>query len=239
MKLHISITSILVLLTTTLCAQTTAPAAKQTGPLFRTMGLGVNPEGLYYMNDKKDVPIAVTQNARSDFYPLPSSNPLEFYRLEKAADGSVARIPVTRAAVPEGAKLLLFIFSEGPSKNIAVETLDDSLAAFPGGTYRVLNRLNQPLDAVIKGQKSPIPAHGTALIDVRGPGTTRFVQISFAGTTPPRTILSNNWSYSADLRTLVIAAPSVPPSETPLVARISEPVYLAQPQASPTPAKAP
>ena len=239
MKLHIGITIILALLATTLCAQTAAPTSKQTGPLFRTMGLGVNPEGLYYLNDKKDVPVSVTQNARSDFYPLPSSNPLEFYRKEKAPDGTEVRIPVARATVPEGAKILLFIFSEGPSKTTVVETLDDSLVAFPGGTYRVLNRLNQPLDAVIKGQKSPIPAHGAALIDVRGPGTTRFVQISFAGTTPPRTILSNNWSYNADLRTLVIAAPSVPPSDTPLVARISEPVYLAQPQASPAPAQAP
>lgn len=240
MKPHRSLLIILTLLVTNLCAQTPGPSPKQKGPLFRTLGLGVNLEGLYYMDGKKDVPVQVTQNTRSEFFSLPSASPLEFYRIEKAADGSVVRIPVARAAVPEGSKLLLLVFSEGASKNTIIETLDDSLAAFPGGSYRVLNRLNQPLDAVMMGQKTLVPAHGTALINVRGPGSTRFVQISLAGTTPPRTILSNNWSYSEELRTLVIAAPSVPPSDTPLVARISEPVYLAQsPEVPSTAPKAP
>ncbi len=231
MNIHRIIILILSFFAGNVCAQAPAQAIKQSDAVFRTLGLGVNITDIFYKQGKKDVPIQVTQDARSEFYPLPSEPIVEFYRMEKVDDGSERRIPVARAALPSGAKLLLLVFSTGPSKAPVVETLDDSLTAFPGGSYRVLNRLDQPLEAIIKEQKKAIPERGMALVDARGPGSTRFVQIFVSSKPKPRLILSNNWAFSDSVRTLVVVAPSENPIGTPLVARITEPVYLAEPQA--------
>lgn len=224
-----SIFLILALFAADACAQGPAPEPKQPQSFFRTLGLGVNFTDLFYMLGKKDMPIHVTEDARSEFYPLPAGPSVEFYRMEKAADGSDLRIPVAKAVVPSAAKLLLFVFSRGGAKSTIVESFDDSLAAFPGGSYRVLNRLDQAVEAKVKEQKMAIPARGDAVMDARGPGPTRFVQMFVSAKPKPRLILSNNWAFYDSVRTLVVVSPSVPPTGTPLVARITEPVSLARP----------
>lgn len=239
MKLHGIIFLIFALFAVNARAQVPASTPKQPLPSFRTLGLGLNLADLFYMHGKKDVPIRVTEDARSEFYPLPAGPTVEFYRIEKAADGSDLRIPVVKAAVPAAAKLLLFVFSAGPSKTTVVETLDDSLTAFPGGAYRILNRLDQSLEAIVKEQRQAVAAHGTVLIDARGPGTTRFVQIFASSKPKPRLILSNNWAFYDAVRTLIVVVPTVPPSETPLVTRITEPTSLAEPPAPAPATKAP
>ena len=234
MSLNRIIIIVFAFLVANVCAQAPTPAIKKTDAFFRTLGLSVDLQDLFYMHEKKDVPIRVTQDARSEFYPLPNRPMVEFYRIEKAPDGTNQRIPVAQAALPTGAKLLLFVFSTDPAKTPLVETLDDSLTAFPGGSYRILNRLDQPLEAIIKEQKKAIPARSVALMDARGPGRTRFVQVFVAGKPNPRLILSNNWAFYDSVRTLVVVAPSDNPIGTPLVARITEPIYLAEPQAPAT-----
>lgn len=227
---------ILALLAVDVCAQAPAPPPKQATPVFRTLGLGTSFTDLFYMQEKKDVPVRVTEDARSEFYVLPSTSPVEFYRIEKGPDDSLKRIPVAKAVVPAPGKLPLFVFSAGPSGQIVIETLDDSLGAFPGGSYRILNRLDQALEAVVKKQKSAIPARGAAVIDARGSGTTVFVQLFTDAAPRPKLIFSNNWAFAEAVRTLVVVVPPTPPSKTPVVRRIPEPISSAQP---PAPAPAP
>ncbi len=240
MKLQRGIFLILALLAADACAQQAAPAPAKTTAFFRTLGLGVNLAGLHYRHANKDVPVSVTEDARSEFCPLPPGTPLEFFRLEKGTDDSVRRVPVATVAVRDGAKLPLFVFSAGPDKRIVVETLDDTLAAFPAGAYRVINRLDQPVEAVFKEQKLPVPARGTAVMKLRDPGTTVFVRMFLAGGPRPRPIFSNNWAFTEVVRTLVVVVPPEPPSTTPLVRRIPEPVSAAiPPETPPTQAVAP
>lgn len=206
--------------------------AQSAAMAFRSLGLGVNLPDLFYLHNNKDVPLPILEDTRSPFFPLAASREMEFYRIEKLQDGTLLRIPVAKAALPLGARVLLFVFSSGPSKNIVVEAMDESLAAFPGGSYRFLNRTEQRLEARVREQKMVIPEGGTSLLSSGGTGTTAFVQLLESGPQRPRILLSNNWAFSAETRTLVVVTPPIPPSSIPIVRRIGEPIAFLQAPAS-------
>ena len=90
---------------------------------------------------------------------------------------------------------------------------------------------------MVKKQKSAIPARGTAVVNARGSGTTVFVQLFMDAAPRPKLIFSNNWAFTEAVRTLVVVVPPAPPSKTPVVRRIPEPITAAQPPA-PAPATA-
>lgn len=232
MKLLRCILIFLALHATVLRAQEAVPQRITT--VFRTLGLGVNLTGIYYLYNNKDVPVSVLEDTRSEFYPLTPALAVQFYRLEKSQDGTLLRLPVAKATLPGNAKVMLLVFGQGPAKSMVVETMDESLAAFPGGSYRFVNRTDQRLEALVKEQKATVPEAGTVLVNARGAGPTVFVQLFTQGTARPQLFLSNNWAFNAAIRTLVVVEPPVAPSKTPMVRRIIEPITVLQPP-PPTP----
>ncbi len=209
------------------------PAAGKQPLAFRTLGLGYAGEDLFYSNGNKDVPLPVTEDSRSPFLPRPAGASLAFYRMEKLPDGTAKRIPAGTAEISSGGRLPLLIFSPGGK----VEVLDDSLEVFPGGSYRVLNRLNEDLGALLGTSPTKVPANSDKVIDAtqQKKGTTLFVQLYLLARSPQTLVFSNNWAFSPILRTMVIVVPPVPPSELPTVRRIVESIELPNLSASSNP----
>ncbi len=193
-------------------------------PMFRTLGLGFSSGDLFYSRENQDVALPVTEDSRSPFLLQPVGSSLPFYRMEKLADGTVKRVPAGTAEIAPGGHLPLLVFF--PSGK--VEVLDDSLDKFPGGSYRVLNGLNEDLGALLGKSPTSVPANSNKVIDATKEknGTTLFVQMYLLERSPRTLVFSNNWAFSPLLRTMVIVVPPVPPSELPTVRRIVESIEL-------------
>lgn len=200
------------------------PPAETKGPAFRTLGLGYSSGDLFYSREGRDIALPVTEDSRSPFLPLPPGASLPFYRIEKLPDGEVRRVPAGAAQLDRGGRLPLLVFSPGGK----VDVLDDSLDVFPGGSYRVVNRLSEDLGALLGGSPTKVPAGTNTVIDAaKGQkGTTLFVQLYLLARSPQALVFSNNWAFSPLLRTLVIVVPPVPPSDLPGVRRIVESTEL-------------
>ncbi len=208
------------------------PPAKET-PSFRTLGLGYSAQDLFYLKENKDVPLSITEDSRSQFFVQPGGTTLSLYRLTKNTDGEVKRQPVVSVELTKGGRLPLLLFSPGKTAPV-VEVLDDSLATFPAGSYRVLNRLGEEIRTLFGKSPATVPGRSDRVIDGEKDrnGNTLFVQIHLAGKNPPKLVFSNNWAFGAGLRTMVVVMPPVAPSNLPAVRRIAEPVEMITPLSS-------
>lgn len=228
-----SLATLIICLVTGFAAHGEEPAEGKQPPGFRTLGLGYSSGDLFYSHANQDVPLPVTEDSRSPFLPRPAGSSLAFYRMEKLPDGTSKRVPAGTAEISSGGRLPLLIFS--PSGK--VEVLDDSLEVFPGGSYRVLNRLGEDLGALLGTSPTRVPAYSGKVIDGTGQkkGNTLFVQMYLLARSPQTLVFSNNWAFSPLLRTMVIVVPPVPPSELPTVRRIVESIELPNLPASANP----
>ncbi len=206
---------------------------------FRTLGLGVSISDLNYLLDDKDVPIQVISDARSVFYPRPKVDRFTLYRLKAQPDGTMARVPAAEVDLGPGGELPLVILSgdSTSSGKLKVEVLNDTIKAFPGGTFRVLNRDKAELGAVLSGKAHRIPPLSEQVIEPRleqDRRTVFFQLFKFAG--GRSTLLySSNWAVNRELRTMVLVAAPQPPQIEPMVLRIGESIGLLdlpEPQAS-------
>jgi hypothetical protein len=238
MKPLISLLLVLVTLSAIAAAQEAPLDASK--PVFRTLGLGFSTSDLFYAVDDKDVPLPITEDSRSPFLRIPATGQLSFHRLEKLADGTTKRLPLGSVDLSRGGKMPLVLFSMTANNTPKIEVLDDSLSAFPGGSYRVINRLNEELGALFGKSPVTIPANSDRVIDgnpVRK-GNTLFAQLYLISRNPRKLVFSNNWAFNSLSRTLVVVVPPVPPSDLPLVRRIVEAVDMLtppEPSANPAP----
>lgn len=210
---------------------TFAQATDEGGPRFRTLGLGVAADDLFYELGGKDVAVTLTQDAPSGFYELPAGGNLAFYRLATNPDGGTARQPVASVKVAGAGLQFLVIVSVGGPGVLSAEVLADDLQTFPAGSYRFLNRTDAPLTCILAGTSSVIAAHSVELLKAKsGEGTrTVFLQV-LAQKGKDRVVLySNNWAWSPLIRTMIVAAPPVPPATTPSIRRIGESVEKLSP----------
>lgn len=221
---------LLILLAVILPDAVAQSSAQPPPPRFRTLGLGVDCSDLFYNLKDKDVPISVVEDTRSDFYELPAGDKVTFYKVTQGADTSVVRTPVADAVLTGGGRLPLLIFSAstGGSGSYKVEVLPDDLSSFPAGTYRVLNRTGIPLGCLLAGSPTVVPPDGSALLEKKPAEGMRtlFFQVYPVGGKSSQPLYSNNWAWNAALRTLVVAAPPVPPSTFPVIRRIVDSVEM-------------
>lgn len=210
-----------------LAAGPAAAGASKPG-MFRTLGLGVSGEALFYSLDGQDVPVTVTADARSGFFLCPPVESVEFYKKVARADGTEQRVPVARAVLAPGGSLPLLVFlpARKGEMELAVEVLDDSLSEFPAGSFRVLNRTEANMGIIIGPAKSEIPALMSKVLSGPGGGSTVFFQGYLLSPAGGRLIFSNNWAFNERLRTLVVIAPSASPTEPPSFRRIVEPAEV-------------
>ncbi len=194
-------------------------------PRFRTLGLGGALEGLYYTLDGKDVPVSVTEDARSGFFSLPAGNAVEFYRMAAGPDGKPSRQSVISVKLPGSASsLVLIVFSVEPGGKISAFSLPEDIQSFPGGAYLFMNRSGQPLTCVVAGTVNHVPDMSEAVLKngIKPDARTAFVQILMTRQLRDAIAYSGNWAWNSSTRTLIVTTPPLPPSDTPSVRRIVE-----------------
>lgn len=222
---------VIVLMTATLALSQPDPGTK-TVPVFRMLGLGVSGQELYYMLDGVDVPVTFGEDFRSPFYRRPESEGLEFYQLETKPDGTKVRKPIVSAKIPKGLMFPLVLLVKNQSA-ITAQVLDDGPETLPGGSYRILNRLDYDI-GLLAGKDPTVVRRVSELVIAgkpSGEGRTIFIQLFRLGTSERKLLFSNNWAFSDKVRTLMVVTAPLPPSELPIVRRIVEPLdALSNPQ---------
>ncbi len=228
-----------ILLVSTVALHAQAPSPTPAVDRFRVLGLDVAATGLNYSLKGKDVPVSVVSDSRSDFFTVPPSNPVVFYRVEKLADGSLKRVPVAQADLTAGGSLPLLIFSvdHASPEKLLVDVLKDDLKTFPAGAFRILNRDQFQLGALFANQPSIIPASGDLVIEPKSDTgrTTIFFQLYRIQKNDRHLLYSNNWALVPGLRTLVVVTPAIPPQTQANVRRIGESASLPSEAPQPTP----
>lgn len=109
---------------------------------------------LYFRQGDEFLPLTLLPRQRSQIYSLQGREALELYVAKDQANGTPGHELVGRAALPQGAKQMLFMIQESPSGGklpLTVYGMDDSLDAFPAGSFRFLNFTNLPLQVEFGG----------------------------------------------------------------------------------------
>lgn len=209
-------------------AQESPKEKAKEAPVFRLLGLGVKESNLFYTLNGTDVPVAFAEDYRSPFYQRPEGGRLELYSLENQTSGEVRRTPAFSVDLPEKMQFPLVIVSRS-GQSMAARILDDGEQAFPGGAYRILNQLDYDIGVAL-GQSRQLVRRGgdVVLADRGGEERTRQVQVFRDKGSKAVLLFSNNWAFSAAVRTLVVVNPGTGSSEFPFVRRIVEPVNILQ-----------
>jgi hypothetical protein len=185
-------------------AQAQPPAARH----FRTLGLGGSEEPLYYSLKNKDVPVTITEDARSPFYELPEQEVLQFYKMTVVEGGSTVRTTVAEVNLTGAGALPLVIFSHDDvnPKLLCATVLADDLASFPIGSYRVINLSASSLRCIMAGSPNLVgPKEIKPLAFKPAPNSNSlFCQVFAAGPVP---IYANSWALKPSARVLVVVAP--------------------------------
>lgn len=117
--------------------------------------------GIFYRQKDKFLPLTLTARQRSETYPLEGQEALELYIVAKdRPNGQPGHELVGKAALPQGSKQLLFMIQEAPDGAklpLRIFGMDDSLDAFPAGSFRFLNFTNLPLEVDFGGSSHKLP----------------------------------------------------------------------------------
>jgi hypothetical protein len=128
---------------------------------FSGLAWGALPfQKIFYRQSDKFLPLTLPTNQRSALYPLKGEEALQLYIPKEQPDGKAAYELVGQAAVPDGTKQVLFLIKpaqEGAKLPLRVYGIDDSLSAFPVGSFRFLNFTNLPLKVDFAGSVRDIP----------------------------------------------------------------------------------
>ena len=125
---------------------------------------GLPKETLYYRVGEEFVPIKFEDSIRSQDYSLKRMKSFELYRdAVKPKEGAPPYDLLTKTAIPSGGNRILFLVipfqKEGETLlDYRVIAMDDSLSAFPLGTFRFANFTRQPLLVKFAGEIQKIAA---------------------------------------------------------------------------------
>lgn len=202
---------------------------------FRTLALDAAPTDLSYQVQEKEYPLPVADDARSDFLAAPADGQLVLLRSSAGADGGLVKTPAYKLNLRQGGPLPLVLFYRGKN-GVECTVLDDSLLAFPAGSYRALNRIEHEVGLILGKSKATVPAGGDQTLALRGQGAderTVFARLFLIEGAKSKLVYSNNWGFSEMVRTLVVISSSEQPAGLPQVRRIVEPVDLVESKLNP------
>ena len=112
---------------------------------------GTPKESLYYRMGEEFIPIEFKDSKRSRDYALKRLADFELYRdAEEPKKGKPPYDLLAKTSIPTGSNRVLFLvipfqLKDKPSMTYRVLAMDDSLSAFPLGTFRFVNFTQQPL----------------------------------------------------------------------------------------------
>jgi hypothetical protein len=97
--------------------------------------------------------------------------------------------------------------------------IDDSTAAFPWGTFRVLNATGKALGIGLGTQRKSLPA-GWKPVDLLPAGDVPLPVILVTSSEPAQPLYTSVWKPDSDLRRLVIVIPGTEPRLGPLALKV-------------------
>jgi hypothetical protein len=123
---------------------------------------GLPKETLYYRVGEEFLSINFQDSIRSQEYPLKAMKSFQLYRDAKdPKDGVPPYDLLSTTAIPANSKQVLFLvipFQKNAEISYQVVAMDDSLDAFPRGTFRFANFTRQTLLVKFAGEIKKIPA---------------------------------------------------------------------------------
>lgn len=169
----------------------------------------IDTNGLYYQHQEESIQVSMDTAYRSELYDYSGPNPIVFFVDSNGANGQPERRPVARAQVPEGVERALFLFVERPNPGengeaFEVIVMDESLSAFPMGTYRVFNFSDYEIGGIIGENRFIIPGKNFKTISPKV-GDMVDVQIHFSQKVDDQWVpkVNTRWLYRENARNIV------------------------------------
>lgn len=134
---------------------------RKSGLVFSCVALGEIPdEALFYRDGENYMPLELFPGTRSAPMPLRNPGVFSLFVAEEADEKTTYR-EVGRSSLIPGTRKLLFLLDEvsGTSElKLRIVAIDDSLDAFPAGSFRFFNLTSMRLQVKLAGQVSGIDA---------------------------------------------------------------------------------
>lgn len=189
---------------------------------------GLPKERLYYRLGEEFLPIKFEDSRRSQNYALKGLTSFELYRdaIEPKEDQPPYDL-LSKTAVPSGSSQILFLvipFQENGDGHVKyrVVAMDDSLSAFPRGTFRFANFTSQKLLVKFAGEIEELPARKMTVMSCK-PGKAGGFRPFLIGDAKGKQIFGTKLFGQPSGRELVFISPPLRrESNTPRVKFISQ-----------------
>ena len=195
-----------------------AEESASAGPLgFSCVAWGDLPcPELFYRRGNEFLPIKLSPGQRSQAYPLLIGvRVLELYiknekgagKLESSADFELAGL----APLPQGAKRMLFLIEAKKDANglpLQLRGMDDSLEAFPAGSFRFINQTPNLLRAELGGTTHELPQGEMKVVTPDLPAGGGFLPVIIKNEEGRNVLESRFFAQRAERELVVIRPPA-------------------------------
>lgn len=155
------------------------------GREFSCLRLDTLPEGEIYYKSAEGMKLIVNlPKRRSEAKPLKGSDSFRIFMKVEAEDGSFTYKVIGESKIPQETKTVLFILSaaeKGSKLPVRMIALDDSLKAFPKGTFRFANFTDEKFGIKFGELKRVIKPNALTLMKVSMHRTGGFMQMTMYG----------------------------------------------------------
>lgn len=182
-------------------------------------------EELFYRHGESMKPLEFSQATRSKLAELPGASSFELFR--RTAEPKEDDLPFERlasAAIPSGAIRVLFLvipFETEAGSSYRIVAMDDSLNAFPRGSFRFANFTSQPLQVSLDGKRQRIPSKELVVVTPKPRQNGGFLPF-LIGNAKGETLFGTRLFGQPDGRELVFITPPLRQGGKPRVKFISQ-----------------
>ena len=175
---------------------------------FRTLGLDCAPEGLHYLSGSNSINLSVLSGMRSDPQSYEGVSPIVFFRTIPGNDGRMTNVPVVSVDLSGAGSFPLLLFSKGATDAAPpkVRVLPEDAAAFPGGTFRVLNNTGSPLSVSFGTSRMIVPPF--SMMNHKSEAEVQTMAIASEQATGSIQVMRANVGILPNSRILLLAIPS-------------------------------
>lgn len=202
------------------------PSGKKRKPTFSVLYWEGRPsEELFYRKGESKIPLDFANAARSKEHELPAAPSFELFRfLPEAEEGQPPFEVVASAAIPTGARKVMFLvipFKREGALTYRIVAMDDSLNAFPRGSFRFANFTPEPLLVSFDGKGRKIPSREIVVMSPKLRADGGFLPF-LIGNTKGETLFGTRLFGQPDGRELVFITPPLKKDGMPRVKFISQ-----------------
>jgi len=182
-------------------------------------------EELFYRQGESMLPLEFPQAARSKNFDLPGTPSFELFRREpEVEEGQPPFKLLASAVIPSGAKQVLFLvipFEREGAMTYRIVAMDDSLQAFPRGSFRFANFTPATLLVNFDGQGKKLPSREIVVMTPKPKPGGGFMPFRI-GSSAGETLFGTRLFGQPDGRELVFITPPLKAGGMPRVKFISQ-----------------